>query len=345
MTSHEFWMSFALACREIHAGLDLERTEKAIVKCAAELFGAMGAAVMLFDPGDGSLKISAAHGLSDEYLAKGPISPDRSLQDTVLRSAVVVTDVSTDSKVQYREAAAKEGIHSIVGLPLTGGGMLTGSLRLYFDRKTDFSPQRMEAMGAMAEQASLALNIRLFFASLKKSLEIHTMPSLYSFDQTILKLVEAAARSVGAKGCALWLVDRDAGALKLAQGFGLSKSYLDKGPVSLERSLGEVDKGEPVVISCIAEDDRVQYPEQAERENIRALVGFPVMAGGRASGALRFYFHFEFQPDDDDLALMAIMVAHVGSALEKNQLMIKLKADSDRYHDLLEDMEGGFYRA
>jgi transcriptional regulator with GAF, ATPase, and Fis domain len=344
MPGQQFWLSLLKSCEAVHASLDLKTTQKNIVENAHDLFEAKAAAIMLFDMADGALKISASHGLSQEYLDKGPISPDRSLQETILGSAVVATDVATDSKVQYRKAAASEGILSIVGLPLSLGSIMAGSLRLYYDKPMEFSREELEAMQSFANPSGQARRKSFYFESIKETTEIHRMPALYSFEKTMDRLLKAAAKSAHAKGCALWLINREKSALDLIKSVGLSEKYIAKGSISLEKSLGEVKTQAPVCVTCVLDDERVQYPEHAAEENIESIIGLPVFAGDTVVGALRFYYLFEFIPDEGDYAWMSAMAAHVGSALTKNQLMIKLKADSDDYQDMLEDIHAKHYR-
>ncbi|MBW2085243.1 MAG: GAF domain-containing protein, partial [Deltaproteobacteria bacterium] len=81
---------------------------------------------------------------------------------------------------------------------------------------------------------------------------------------------------------------------------------------------------------------RIQYPDQAAEENIEAMCGFPVRIANRIVGALRFYFQFEFEPDEDDQTYMALLAAQVGVALEKDQLVIQLKNESERRQGSIE---------
>ena len=139
MPTADFFHRYLYVLADIHASFSLETTEAAVVRNATLLFGARGASIMLFNPGEENLVISATFGLSEAYRAKGAISPSRSLGETIQREPVVVRDVATDPKIQYREATLQEGIVSVVGLPLSAGSALVGSLRLYFAESRDFS--------------------------------------------------------------------------------------------------------------------------------------------------------------------------------------------------------------
>ena len=252
MPTADFFHRYLYALADIHASFSLETTEAAVVRNATLLFGARGASIMLFNPGEENLVISATFGLSEAYRGKGAISPRRSLGETLQRAPVVVRDVATDPKIQYREATLQEGIASVVGLPLTAGSALVGSLRLYFAQPRDFSLEEMEQLQALALQAGLALKKAFYFASMKAAVsEIQGMPAA-DYKEALQSLVKIVAQYGHASSSALFLVDRKTNTMSNVVRHGLSERYLSKGPVFLGVSLGEVTSGQPVVISKAA---------------------------------------------------------------------------------------------
>ena len=71
-------------------------------------------------------------GLSDEYVDKGPVSAIHSIASSLQdRQPVAIFDVSDDPRIQYPEAAIREGIASILSSPIIIGDRLLGCLRVY----------------------------------------------------------------------------------------------------------------------------------------------------------------------------------------------------------------------
>lgn len=339
MANKDFCLRFLNVLADIHGSLNLQVTEEAVVRCATNLFAARGASLMLFDPTGENLIVSNSFGLSDTYRAKGAVSSKKSLGETVNRLPVVVRDVGQDPNVQYREAAIQEGIKSIIGMPLSAGYVLMGSLRLYFAQTKDFNSEEMEYLGALATQAGLALKKCFYFSAMKAcAADIHRVPSL-NYREALHALVQTAGEYGHAKGCALLLADRGQNTLGSVTSWGLSEGYLHKGPISIGQSLGELNSSQPVIISSVANDPRVQYKKEAADENVAAIIGLPVWVGEELSGALRFYYPFEFQPDQDDLMWMDFIAHQAGMALEKNTLLSKLKEKQDWYKDVLSDFD------
>ncbi len=324
--SQEFFKNFINSLIQIHSSLSVMRTSETIVENAAQLFGARGASLMLYDHGTKTLKSSAACGLSQFYLNKGPVAADKSLGETLQREPVVILDATQDERIQYKEAAALEGIKSIIGVPLHVGNMLVGALRLYFDQINKPDPERLALLENMANLAGLALKKSFYFSSFQAALRsIHGLHSYQKLDDILKNLVTSAARGTYAKGCILWLLDEETKTLKHVSGFGMSKSYMEKGPVSINRKLNEVETGNPLICYRITQGECIQYVDQALDEGVQAICGFPVSVVDKIVGALRFYFQFEFEPDEDDQTYMALLADQVGIALEKYQRVIPLK--------------------
>lgn len=64
------------------------------------------------------MDLVASHGLSEEFLNKGPVSADKSVVQALNGETVVIKDVRTDKRVQYRKEIKKEGIVSMLCVPV-----------------------------------------------------------------------------------------------------------------------------------------------------------------------------------------------------------------------------------
>jgi len=58
-------------------------------------------------------------------------------------------------------------------------------------------------------------------------------------EDVVVLTVESVKTAMDVKGCTLFLVDRKTDELKIAGSYGLSRNYLDKGPVSSLKSIAE----------------------------------------------------------------------------------------------------------
>ena len=343
MAIENFSHKFIQGLSEIHRSLDLQETKEAVVRVASQVFGAKGSSLLLFDRTHDTLKVSETYGLSQAYRSKGDVNPKQSIGETLHGNVVVIRDVSADPNLQYPQDAVKEGIKSIVGIPVAVGNILVGTLRLYYDSMRDTTWEEMEYLKMMAVHVGLSLRKSFYFDAIKNSTtNIHLMPP-FKISESMLNLVKTATLSGNSKGCSLFLIKQSEGVLERVASFGLSENYISKGNLYAEKSIGEITTGQPVVISKLATDERVQYREEALKENIRAIIGYPVKVGSKIVGALRWYYDFEFEPDKDHLTWKEYLAINVGLAIEKNQLLIQLKTRQDWYADILFEMDAKPY--
>lgn len=132
-----------------------------------------GCSLLLFSPKSEELKLAGAYGLSDEYLDKGPVSSMRSIATAIQdRQPVAIYDVADDPRIQYPEAAVKEGIASILSVPIIIGDRLIGCMRVYTARPWEFSMIDVNFVQAVAQMVGMALEMCRVNKGLKDSIDI-----------------------------------------------------------------------------------------------------------------------------------------------------------------------------
>jgi bifunctional protein TilS/HprT len=143
-------------------GFDASLKEKlaVIVRGTARSIKA-GVSLVLLDASGKKLLHSTSWGLPQYYLRKGLLDADKSLSEVTTGKTVVIEDVSKDSRIQYRQIAAKAGIFSILGVPIVLDGSAIGSIRVYTKEPYEFSNQDINFVTTMASLAGVALNLYL----------------------------------------------------------------------------------------------------------------------------------------------------------------------------------------
>ena len=71
--------------------------------------------------------------------------------------------------------------------------------------------------------------------------------------------------------------------------YGLSRVYIQKGPVHVDRSIAEVLKGIPAAVEDATQDERAEYRIQDKREWITSILSVPVRHGNDIMGVVRAY--------------------------------------------------------
>lgn len=143
-------------------------------------------------------------------------------------------------------------------------------------------------------------------------------------EDVVMITAESVKSALGVKGCVVFLINNKTDELEIAAAYGLSKEYLEKGPVSSMRSIAS-SLEEPVGIYDVTDDPRIQYPEAAKKEGIASILSVPVVAGGRLIGALRVYTSEPWEFTLEDVNFVSSVAQIVGMAIEMCRLYKGLK--------------------
>jgi len=165
---HQVHRSEALrrVAADIGGRLELERVLSGLVDHAIVLFGADRAAVFLGQP-DGSTVPAASRGLSDAYLAAVRDPHARSLATVALaeRRPLFSVGYRDDPRgADLRAAVVQEGYDTNCIAPLFDGDDLVGLLAVYHDRPHLWTDDELETMGALADQATVAIRTAQTYA-------------------------------------------------------------------------------------------------------------------------------------------------------------------------------------
>ncbi len=137
---------------------DLHEVLDHLVKDSVRIMGVHGAVLRLVEEGREDLITVATCGLSDAYLAKGPVRMDDDLIPRSPDDVIVVNDVEQDRRLRYPKEARQEGIRSIISLPLVSKGTIKGNLRLYARTRQHFTRDELSFLKTLANGAAVIVD-------------------------------------------------------------------------------------------------------------------------------------------------------------------------------------------
>ena len=134
-----------------------------IVENVAKAMGVKACSLTLLAPDRKLLFHAAAWGLSDWFIKMGPLAADKSIAEALEGKPVAVLDATSDERIQYPEQVKKEGIASILSVPMMLREEIIGEVRVYTAEPHQFSEADIYFVGAVANLGAIALeNARLY---------------------------------------------------------------------------------------------------------------------------------------------------------------------------------------
>ncbi|HEY8167215.1 MAG TPA: GAF domain-containing protein [Candidatus Limnocylindrales bacterium] len=155
---------------DISSKLDLEVILAETLDQALALFGADRAAIHRLRA-DGEVEAPVARGLSERFLQRTADLPSPSLPRLAMETgeALVAMDYAHDPRgAGVKEAVIEEGFETIAVAPLLVEGRSRGVLALCHDRRRPWSGHELEALKALAAQASIAIQNAATYAQMAR---------------------------------------------------------------------------------------------------------------------------------------------------------------------------------
>jgi two-component sensor histidine kinase/uncharacterized protein YigA (DUF484 family) len=138
---------------------DLQELLDTATRSVASIMGVKGASIKLLDETRTKLIFSSTYGLSENYLAKGTIDIDKSpINRRIIEgSFVAMGRIDEEDYFQYPEDIRKEGIASMVCLPLRVEKMPLGVFCMYSEISYDFSENDIQFFSLLSDLTALAI--------------------------------------------------------------------------------------------------------------------------------------------------------------------------------------------
>lgn len=163
-----YYHSLYQVAAAINSARDSQLVLNSIVEHVAKAMDAKACSLTLLAPDRKLLFHAATWGLSDWFVRMGPLSAGKSIAEALDGKPVAILDATTDPRIQYPEEVKKEGIASILSVPMMLREEMIGVVRVYTARQYRFSEADIYFVSAVANLGAIALeNARLYEAARK----------------------------------------------------------------------------------------------------------------------------------------------------------------------------------
>ena len=161
----------------------------------------------------------------------------------------------------------------------------------------------------------------------------HAISTYDDLNLLISHISEGTARTFGAVGCSILLLDERERQLVTVGSFGLSDEYLRKGPIVVDEKECAFATGKPLYVEDVMADPSIQYPDAAKKEGIGSMLSVPIKSRRNVIGILRIYSPPGWQVAEEDVESLSVLSEQFGLVIENNGLknfldQVKFAVDS-----------------
>jgi signal transduction protein with GAF and PtsI domain len=160
----------------IVSGKYLEEMLQLIVSFVTEMMPARVCSIMLVDRKKNELVLKAAKCSSQEYWQRPNLKIGRSLISRVVKEKrhLIVRDVTHEVEYRYPELAKREGVRSLLSVPMIVKDHVIGVINIYAAEVREFSDEEVRLLSTVADQAALAIeNTKLMVEAQESQEALH----------------------------------------------------------------------------------------------------------------------------------------------------------------------------
>lgn len=163
--------------KAIASDVYLEDILRLIVTVTAEIMSSNICSLMLIDEQKKELVIKATQSVSEEYNKKPPLKLGEGIAGKVAKEnkPTAIKDVTKEKEYKHKDIAKKEGLCSLLCVPLAVKGKVIGVINCYTSTPHDFAETEINILTSVANQAAVAIeNAELMVKSkvIQEELEI-----------------------------------------------------------------------------------------------------------------------------------------------------------------------------
>jgi len=162
--------------KAITSDLFIEDILRLIVTVTAEMMGSSICSIMLLDHTTNELVVRATQSVSDLYNSKPPLKVGEGIAGKVFKEnkPIIIKDVKKEIEYKYKKIAEREGLCSLLSVPLSVRNRQIGVINCYTSKPHNFSETDISILTSIGNQAAIVIeNTELIIKSkaIKEELE------------------------------------------------------------------------------------------------------------------------------------------------------------------------------
>jgi two-component system sensor histidine kinase HydH len=264
--------------KAIASDLYLEDVLRLIVTVTANLMDSKICSLWILDEKDQKLKLKATQSISEEYLKERSLAMGEGVVGHVaLRNhPMAILNVIKEPLYKEKELAKKEGLVSMLSVPMCIKDRVIGVINCYTSYPHPFSKSEEEMLTTVANQAAICIEN----SGLMETLDV---------DEILRLVLEGVTKNIGFDRARLYLVNEKRNVLECKMAVGIDEERIRGITLRLNPEDSIVARSifekQPFIIPDARKDPRVN-PIIKEKFNLHSLVAIPLLVKEKALGAI-----------------------------------------------------------
>ncbi len=264
--------------KAIASDLYLEDVLRLIVTVTANLMDSKICSLWILDEKDQKLKLKATQSISEEYLKERSLAMGEGVVGHVaLRNQpMAILNVIKEPLYKEKELAKKEGLVSMLSVPMCIKDRVIGVINCYTSYPHSFSKSEEEMLTTVANQAAICIEN----SGLMETLDV---------DEILRLVLEGVTKNIGFDRARLYLVNAKRNVLECKMAVGIDEERIRGITLRLNPEDSIVARSifekQPFIIPDASKDPRVN-PIIKEKFNLHSLVAIPLLVKEKALGAI-----------------------------------------------------------
>ncbi|MBT8361218.1 MAG: GAF domain-containing protein [Desulfobacterales bacterium] len=329
----DYFRSFCSISSAFGTAASREDLLKLIVDSAVSSMEGKAACLFLADEREDRFVAMAQTGLSDTYLHANPLTAGKLVAALNKKGFLAFPDATTDPLLENHEAKKKEGIASLLTVPVKVKSRTIGILSLYTATRREFQTEEIEFLCALADHGGIAIENNRLHRRMQKNamlfLELASnINSSLEIKQILKNLTNNVCDKFDLKGAVIRLLDDDQNELKLVASHGLSEDFLEKtlSTIATQTSQRALN-GETIIISDTATDNSISLKQAMQDEGLVSMIVTPILAREKVIGVLRLYSDVKRDFPDDEIMMVKALAHQGGLAIQNASMYLQLQED------------------
>jgi signal transduction histidine kinase len=264
--------------KAIASGLYLEDVLRLIVTVTANLMNSKICSLWIFDERDQKLKLKATQSISEEYLRERSLAMGEGVvgQVALRNQPMAILNVLKDPLYKEKELAKKEGLVSMLSVPMCIKDRVIGVINCYTSFPHSFSKSEEEILTTVANQAAICI-------------ENSGLTEAFDIDEILRLVLEGVTKNIGFDRARLYLVNEKRNILECKMAVGIDEGKIKGMTLRLDPEDSVVARSvferKPFIIPDASRDPRVN-PVLQGKLNLQSLVVIPLLAKEKSFGAI-----------------------------------------------------------